>query len=148
MCSDNSLIIFHQDELRDVGLQQYINLPRICVVGTQSAGKSSVLEGIVGADFLPRGDGIVTRRPLELRLVHLSNQQNSWAVFESDPSKTQYTDFAAVRQRIDQLTDEIAGRNKGIVDDPIVLTICGESCPDLTLVDLPGITRYEKIEKF
>ena len=44
------------DELRDVGLQQYINLPRIAVLGTQSAGKSSVLENIVGLDFLPRGD--------------------------------------------------------------------------------------------
>lgn len=40
------------------------------MVGTQSAGKSSVLEAIVGMDFLPRGEGIVTRRPLELRLVH------------------------------------------------------------------------------
>ena len=44
-----------QDELRDVGLQKYINLPRIAVLGTQSAGKSSVLENIVGFDFLPRG---------------------------------------------------------------------------------------------
>ena len=45
-----------QDELRDVGLQQFIKLPRICVLGSQSAGKSSVLESIVGLDFLPRGD--------------------------------------------------------------------------------------------
>jgi len=33
-------------------------------MGTQSSGKSSVLEHIVGYDFLPRGDGVVTRRPL------------------------------------------------------------------------------------
>ena len=44
------------DELRDLGLQEHINLPRIAVLGTQSAGKSSVLESIVGLDFLPRGD--------------------------------------------------------------------------------------------
>ncbi len=36
----------------------------------QSAGKSSVLENIVGRDFLPRGSGIVTRRPLILQLVY------------------------------------------------------------------------------
>lgn len=59
-----------------MGLQQYINLPRICVVGTQSAGKSSVLEAIVGMDFLPRGEGVVTRRPLELRLVHLPESKS------------------------------------------------------------------------
>ena len=44
------------DELRDVGLQQFINLPRIAVLGTQSSGKSSLLEMIVGIDFLPRGE--------------------------------------------------------------------------------------------
>ena len=44
------------DELKDVGVQQYIQLPRIAVVGTQSAGKSSLLESIVGVDFLPRGE--------------------------------------------------------------------------------------------
>ena len=44
------------DELRDIGLQQHISLPRITVLGTQSAGKSSLLESIVGMDFLPRGD--------------------------------------------------------------------------------------------
>ena len=44
------------DELRDVGVQDYIKLPRIAVLGTQSAGKSSLLENIVGLDFLPRGE--------------------------------------------------------------------------------------------
>lgn len=135
------------DELRDVGLQQYINLPRICVVGTQSAGKSSVLEAIVGMDFLPRGEGIVTRRPLELRLVHMPEsssgsdpESNSWAVFEARKGK-RYTDFQEVKMVIDQLTEDVAGKNKGIVDDPIVLTVHSTKCPDLTLIDLPGITR-------
>lgn len=41
------------------------------IAGHFFVGKSSVLEAIVGFDFLPRGDGVVTRRPLELRLVHL-----------------------------------------------------------------------------
>lgn len=39
----------------------------------QSSGKSSVLEAVVGRDFLPRGTGIVTRRPLVLNLVHLDD---------------------------------------------------------------------------
>ncbi|XP_028096276.1 dynamin-related protein 12A-like [Camellia sinensis] len=43
-------------------------LPSIAVVGGQSSGKSSVLESVVGKDFLPRGSGIVTRRPLVLQL--------------------------------------------------------------------------------
>lgn len=59
------------DQLNDIGLQQYIKLPQIAVVGSQSSGKSSLLENIVGIDFLPRGSGVVTRRPLELRLKHV-----------------------------------------------------------------------------
>lgn len=47
------------DSLRDLGLQEYISLPRIAVLGTQSAGKSSLLESIVGLDFLPRGDVVL-----------------------------------------------------------------------------------------
>lgn len=73
------------DELRDVGLQEYIRLPRIAVVGTQSSGKSSLLENVVGLDFLPRGSGVVTRRPLELRMVHMplsSGQIKPWGVFD------------------------------------------------------------------
>lgn len=37
----------------------------------QSSGKSSVLESLVGRDLLPRGTGVVTRRPLILQLVHV-----------------------------------------------------------------------------
>ncbi len=57
------------DKLRDFDLDQYISLPRIAVLGEQSSGKSSLLESIAGLTFLPRGTGIVTRRPLELRMI-------------------------------------------------------------------------------
>ena len=133
------------DDLRDVGLQKYINLPRIVVVGTQSGGKSSVLESIVGLDFLPRGDGVVTRRPLELRLVHVSESDSarvadSWAVFAALPNQI-FTDFEQVRAEINRQTDLVAGKNKGIIDDPIVLSVYSLTCPDLTVIDLPGVTR-------
>jgi replication fork clamp-binding protein CrfC len=78
--------------LRDVGLQQFIKLPRIAMLGGQSAGKSSVLESIVGLDFLPRGDGVVTRRPLELRLNHTPDSTEAWAKFEEVPNK-KFTNF-------------------------------------------------------
>uniref|UniRef100_A0A8C2NH49 dynamin GTPase n=1 Tax=Capra hircus TaxID=9925 RepID=A0A8C2NH49_CAPHI len=54
-----------QDVFNTVGAD-IIQLPQIVVVGTQSSGKSSVLESLVGRDLLPRGTGIVTRRPLIL----------------------------------------------------------------------------------
>lgn len=47
-----------------------VQLPQIVVLGEQSSGKSSVLESLVGRDFLPRGTGIVTRCPLILQLIY------------------------------------------------------------------------------
>lgn len=53
-----------QDAFSTVGVTNPVDLPQITVIGSQSSGKSSVLENVVGRDFLPRGTGIVTRRPL------------------------------------------------------------------------------------
>ncbi|KAG7195245.1 vacuolar protein sorting-associated protein 1 [Scheffersomyces spartinae] len=68
-----------QDALAPLGggSSSPVDLPQITVVGSQSSGKSSVLENIVGRDFLPRGTGIVTRRPLVLQLVNRRNEPPS-----------------------------------------------------------------------
>lgn len=112
------------------------------MLGTQSSGKSSVLEAIVGLDFLPRGDGVVTRRPLELRLCHIADGDGvkPWAVFEERKGQKFY-DFDKVRQTIEDLTEEVCKGEKNIVDQPIILNVYSPTCPDLTLIDLPGITR-------
>lgn len=129
------------DKLRDVGLSDHISMPRIAVCGSQSSGKSSLLESIVGLNFLPRGSGVVTRRPLELRLVRSKNMQEApYGIFKEVPDK-KFTDFNLIRKKIEQLTDQVCGTNKNIVDNPIVLQIFSFNCPDLTVIDLPGITR-------
>jgi dynamin 1-like protein len=46
-----------------------------------------------------------------------------------------------VRQEIENLTDKVCGKSKNIIDKPIVLNVFSHTCPDLTLIDLPGITR-------
>ena len=144
---DNDNILFKKlrklinlvDQLRDCGVQEYIKLPRIASLGTQSSGKSSVLESIVGLDFLPRGDGVVTRRPLELRLNH-TVEGKPWAIFDERKGE-KFTDFNKVRETIEKLTDEVCVGEKNIVDKPIVLNVYSPTCPDLTLIDLPGVTR-------
>ena len=129
------------NELRDRGLQSYISLPSIVVVGLQSAGKSSLLESIVGLDFLPRGSGVVTRRPLELRMVNSPHEKKAYGVFDKVDKKKKYYNFSDIKNMIDKLTDEVAGTSKEIVDDAIVLTVYSPTCPDLNIVDLPGITK-------
>ncbi|XP_075510772.1 dynamin-related protein 5A-like [Primulina tabacum] len=114
-------------------------LPSIAVVGGQSSGKSSVLESVVGKDFLPRGSGIVTRRPLVLQL-HRLDEGREYAEFGHLPRK-RFTDFAAVRKEIADETDRETGRSKQISSVPIYLSIYSPSVVNLTLIDLPGLTK-------
>lgn len=132
-----------QDVFTSVG-RESIELPQIAVIGTQSTGKSSVLENIVGKDFLPRGSGIVTRRPLILQLVHISELEAGgswgWGKF-LHTGDDKFEDFCAIRDEIGNETDRCAGENKGISDEPIRLRIFSPHVLNLTLIDLPGITR-------
>ncbi|XP_059133763.1 dynamin-1-like protein isoform X11 [Peromyscus maniculatus bairdii] len=147
-----------QDVFNTVGAD-IIQLPQIVVVGTQSSGKSSVLESLVGRDLLPRGTGVVTRRPLILQLVHVSPEdkrkttgeengkfQNwrveaeEWGKFLHTKNKL-YTDFDEIRQEIENETERISGNNKGVSPEPIHLKVFSPNVVNLTLVDLPGMTK-------
>ncbi|XP_028039167.1 dynamin-1-like protein isoform X3 [Bombyx mandarina] len=141
-----------QDVFNTVGADA-IQLPQIAVLGTQSSGKSSVIESLVGRSFLPRGPGIVTRRPLILQLVyspkegkeHRSAEEGTlnleeWGKFLHTKDKI-YTNFEEIRQEIERETDRMAGSNKGISPEPINLKIYSTTVVNLTLVDLPGITK-------
>ena len=140
-------------------------------MGSQSAGKSSVLEtyvvnhplscdrlyhssrrvdspgSIVGRDFLPKGSGIVTRRPLVLQLIHIapssspSNPESPAEYAQFLHVDRRFTDFEAVRKEIESETFRVAGQNKGVSKLPINLRIYSPNVLDLTLVDLPGLTK-------
>ena len=127
-----------QDAFASAGIAGF-DLPQIAVIGSQSSGKSSVLENVVGKDFLPRGSGIVTRRPLVLQL-NQHEQKDEYGVFLHDPSR-KYYDFGQIRKEIAAETDRLTGENKGISNIPINLKIYSPSVINLTLIDLPGITK-------
>ena len=169
-----------QDVIYSSGIDS-LDLPILAVVGSQSSGKSSILETLVGKDFLPRGTGIVTRRPLVLQLnnipsknlsssylhndltmndndnnnidkdnTHLSSSDDNsdkvedsieeWGEFLHKPGQKFY-DFDEIRKEIEFETTRIAGKNKGISKIPINLKIFSPHVLNLTLVDLPGITK-------
>lgn len=130
-----------QKALAGAKLQFQIDLPCIAAIGAQSSGKSSVLESIVGEDFLPRGTGIVTRCPLILQLIH-SHHNPPEASFDH-LADTIFTDFNEVRNEIARRTTELAGSEKKIVNKPIYLKIQSSEVPNLTLIDLPGFTKID-----
>ncbi|KAI1030585.1 hypothetical protein LB505_004032 [Fusarium chuoi] len=67
--------------LQRVGQSSTLTLPSIVVIGSQSSGKSSVLEAIVGHEFLPKGSNMVTRRPIELTLVNTPSSREEYGEF-------------------------------------------------------------------
>ncbi|KAI0718629.1 P-loop containing nucleoside triphosphate hydrolase protein [Cerioporus squamosus] len=115
-----------QDTFANLGGE--LDMPQLAVVGSQSAGKSSVLETIVGRDFLPRGSGI---------------DIEEWCQFLHIDKR--YTDFNEIRRSIEQETFRVAGQNKGISKLPIHLRIYSPNVLDLTLVDLPGLTKIRSL---
>lgn len=130
-----------QDALALVGGSDNLDLPQIITVGEQSSGKSSVLEHIVQRDFLPRGSGIVTRRPLVLQLFTASDT-TEYAEFLHLPRQRFY-DFEQIRQEIIKDTERIAGENKCISKTPIRLKMYLNNVLNLTLIDLPGLTKVK-----
>jgi dynamin 1-like protein len=112
-----------------------------------------VLENIVGRDFLPRGAGIVTRRPLILQLINLPGSDEDGDQSDQKPSEEpefgeflhqpnrRFYDFSEIRREIEAETARIAGSNKGINRSPINLKIYSPHVLSLTLVDLPGLTK-------
>ncbi|XP_054919161.1 dynamin-1 isoform X3 [Dermacentor andersoni] len=126
-----------QDAYTQLGASLTLDLPQIAVVGGQSAGKSSVLENFVGRDFLPRGSGIVTRRPLVLQLINCNTEYGEFLHCRGK----KFTDFDAIRKEIEDETDRVTGSNKGISSVPINLRVYSPLVLNLTLVDLPGLTK-------
>lgn len=107
---------------------------------------------------LPRGTGIVTRRPLVLQLINRPAQSNGvnkesidagtdkaanadeWGEFLHIPAQ-KFHDFSKIREEISRETEAKVGRNAGISPAPINLRIYSPNVLTLTLVDLPGLTK-------
>ncbi|XP_050956148.1 LOW QUALITY PROTEIN: interferon-induced GTP-binding protein Mx3 [Labeo rohita] len=128
------------DYMRRIGIERELALPSIAVVGDQSSGKSSVLEALSGV-ALPRGSGIVTRCPLELKLRKLSNGSTWTAIISYNNVCETFYDPAQVESHVRRAQNMLAGDGVGICDDLISLEITSPDVCDLTLIDLPGITR-------
>ncbi|EFX01512.1 mitochondrial dynamin GTPase [Grosmannia clavigera kw1407] len=122
--------------LQKVGQSSTLTLPSIVVIGSQSSGKSSVLEAIVGHEFLPKGSNMVTRRPIELTLVNTPDSKVEYGEFP-DLGLRKITDFSSIQRTLTELNLAVPD-SECVSDDPIHLTVYSPHVPDLSLIDLPG----------
>lgn len=108
-----------------------VHLPGIVVIGNQSSGKSSVLESISGVP-LPRGQGTVTRCPIQLSVrqaAEFSATVQSGATLKAP---------GAVSKSIQQAVQALVPAN-GFSNQAVEVFIHQPSGPNLTLTDLPGL---------
>ncbi|KAJ1985040.1 mitochondrial dynamin GTPase Msp1 [Dimargaris cristalligena] len=126
-----------QNTLKTVNFEKRpLQLPSIVVIGSQSSGKSSVLEAIVGQHFLPKGSNMVTRRPIELTLVHTPHSTEQYGEFP-ELGLGKIHDFDQIRKTLTDLNLAVPD-SECVSDKPIDLRIYSAQVPDLKLVDLPG----------
>lgn len=122
--------------LQKVGQSNTLTLPSIVVIGSQSSGKSSVLEAIVGHEFLPKGSNMVTRRPIELTLINTPDSNAEYGEFPQ-LGLGKVADFHQIQRTLTDLNLAVPEVDC-VSDDPIQLNIYSPNVPDLSLIDLPG----------
>lgn len=136
--------------LMSIDQDETLVLPSIVVIGSQSSGKSSVLEAIVGHEFLPKGNNMVTRRPLELTLIHTPpttknpSPEEYTECVEFGPGR--FSDFSEVQQRLTRLNQAVPD-TIAVSEQPIYLKVYSPHVPDLTLVDLPGYVQVSSMDQ-
>ncbi|KAG3062152.1 hypothetical protein PC121_g12701 [Phytophthora cactorum] len=136
------------DQLRDVGLDRYIELPQIAVMGDTSSGKSSLLSALSGVSF-PSNDQLTTRCPTQLILTRADTFRGTVRLvrFQSNgehdegEEKQDLNRLEDVPDAITKLTQKLVDEGQHISDDQIVIEMCGPELPNLTLTDLPGLVR-------
>jgi ethanolamine utilization protein EutP (predicted NTPase) len=146
-----------QDIFRDSDI---LDPPTLCVIGSQSSGKSSVLNSLKGIDILPKGKTIVTRTPIHERLIYVKNSKNITVEFFSrndlqkvissftmDANNVLEEDLEPIRNEITRLTNKYAGKSKDVVNIPINIKIKSPHVPSLSIIDLPGLTNIALTDK-
>lgn len=148
---DNQLMILTKKliEIRNILLSidhnESLKLPSIVVIGSQSSGKSSVLEAIVGHEFLPKGNNMVTRRPIELTLVNTAEGTQDYGEFPG-MGLGKIKDFKQIQKNLFDMNMAVPDE-EAVSEKPIELRIYSPNVPDLSLVDLPGYIQIETIDQ-
>ncbi|KAJ1620752.1 P-loop containing nucleoside triphosphate hydrolase protein [Pavlovales sp. CCMP2436] len=116
-----------------------LKLPRIVVVGSESAGKSSTLERIAGVSLFPRDAKICTRMPIRLSLINDDDAPRASVTLKFPGREDQSVHESQAAAAIGKLMRQVVPPGSGVIDTELTVEIRKASVPTLDLIDLPGI---------
>ena len=135
---------------------QKINIPRLVLTGTQSSGKSSIVNRFIGMNILPTGDNMVTRTPINIRLTTVAKSNECIAniyvymdgskemIYSVEIEKMNITEF---QNKIIEATNRITDNSFSISSTQIFIDINSTNVENMTIIDLPGIVSISCTDK-
>ncbi|KAL8237454.1 hypothetical protein R6Q59_018535 [Mikania micrantha] len=108
----------------------------VVALGNTSAGKSAVLNSLIGHPTLPTGEGGATRAPICIDLQRDDNLSAKSIVLQID-SKSQPVSASALRHSLQDRLSKISSKSR----DEIYLKLKTSTSPPLKLIDLPGVDK-------
>ena len=122
-----------------VSEQNELALPRICVIGDQSSGKSSLLATLTGIDF-PTNHALCTKAPIVVhcRRGDVESYELRPAPNESFKPVTKENVAEEMRDAQDALVAR-AGEDAKVTTEEITVRVSGPEREDFGIIDLPGI---------
>lgn len=156
----NNELIEITDNIHDIFKNtEYLDPPALCSVGSQSSGKSSLFSALMRLKILPSCKNIGTRTPIHVRLIHKNvmkivveffephDCQKLISTFFVDVQTTPNDQLEPITAEIIRLTNLYAGGKKNVVDTPINIRITSPSVPNLSIIDLPGLTNIALMDQ-
>ncbi|KAJ4794201.1 dynamin-like protein [Rhynchospora pubera] len=110
----------------------------LVALGNVGAGKSAVLNSLIGHPVLPTGENGATRAPICVDLQFDSSLNSKSIVLQVDTKSQQVTASALRHSLQDRLSKGSAGRGRA---DEIYLKLRTSTAPPLKLIDLPGLDQ-------
>lgn len=159
-CLSNSKILKLGNVIQNVAnhIDIKLSIPTIVCVGSQSSGKSSVINAMLGMDILPTGKNMVTRTPLRIELIQTACPDRSdilqkriefgeyikckWVPYKiCSLHENEKIGSNEICNTIEKKTNEYAGTSSNICNKEILIKYFSPNVPNLTIVDLPGLVQ-------
>jgi GTP-binding protein EngB required for normal cell division len=143
----------------DLSINNGIKVPSLVMIGSQSSGKSSLLNKILNMEMLPTGGKMVTRTPLNMELINTKTEfyaefgqfhNGAWErlrKFKLTSPKPIAEEIKAMSVYIQQLTIERAGNDMNISTNEINVRVYSPHVVNINLIDLPGLTMIACTDK-